>query len=58
MSRAMYSKYFAFDFLKGKLSTIQQFLGWNIVSGVSIVVCSFPVIFGSAMIVYNDTQKA
>ena len=58
MSRAIYSKYFAFDFLKAKLSTIDILFGWNVINGISIIVSSIPVIVGSGLIVYNDIEKA
>lgn len=57
-SRTVFSRYFAFDFFKAKLTDISVFLGWNRVTGASIVGCTFPIVFGSVMVGYYDTDKA
>lgn len=58
MTRLLFSKYFGFDFFKAKLSSIKVFFPWNIINGLSILLCSVPIFISSFAIAYNDTEKS
>lgn len=56
-TRILYSKYFGFTFFKAKLSSTDVLKPMNILTGVSIVITSLPMIASAGLTAYYDNEK-
>ena len=57
-SRSFFSRYFGFNCFSAKLLNKSQLKFWNIISGLSILFCSFPCLAGAIVIIYFDIDKS
>lgn len=50
----MYSKFFEFQFLSAKLSSIDKLFHYNLLSGISIVLVNIPMMISASLTCYYD----
>lgn len=56
-SRAIISKYFGFSFFKAKLTNTKLLFPFNVLSLLSVFLCSISVIVATVIILYDDKHK-
>ena len=54
--KVLHSKYFGFIIFKAKLSSVKGLIPLNIMTGLSIIVVSFPIIFSAGYTAYIDQE--